>query len=61
MPLTWDEVNDSLDPRTYTISNAVERLERLGRDPVSPVLEEKPDLGKILERLSVLLGDGREA
>jgi bifunctional non-homologous end joining protein LigD len=52
MPLVWDEVNDSLDPRDYTIRNAVERLERMGRDPVLPALDEKPDLGAILQRLS---------
>src|SRR5262249_55575709 len=33
MPLTWDEVDGSLDPRNYTIKNAVERMESLGRDP----------------------------
>ncbi|MBA3343399.1 MAG: DNA ligase D [Gemmatimonadaceae bacterium] len=54
MPLTWDEVNDSLDPRAYTIRSAIERLEGLGRDPVLPVLEQKPNLGQVLERLSIL-------
>jgi bifunctional non-homologous end joining protein LigD len=52
MPLVWDEVNADLDPRTYTIRNAVERLEKLGRDPVLPALDEKPDLGAILGKLS---------
>jgi bifunctional non-homologous end joining protein LigD len=55
MPLTWDEVDDSLDPRNYTIRNALERMEKLGRDPVLPVLDEKPDLGGILQRLSKLV------
>jgi bifunctional non-homologous end joining protein LigD len=55
MPLVWDEVDDSLDPRDYTIRNAVERLERMGRDPVLPALDEKPDLGAILQRLSARL------
>src|SRR6187401_2989065 len=27
MPLTWDEVDDSLDPKNYTIRNALERME----------------------------------
>ena len=31
MPLMWDEVNDSLDQRNYTIGNAIERMERLIR------------------------------
>jgi bifunctional non-homologous end joining protein LigD len=44
MPLEWDEVNDSLDPRAFTIKTAIERMEKLGADPVVAVLEEKPDL-----------------
>jgi bifunctional non-homologous end joining protein LigD len=51
MPLTWDEVNDSLDPRAFTIRTAVERMERLGTDPVVAVLEEKPDLLSAIENL----------
>ncbi len=51
MPLMWDEVNDSLDQRNHTIRNAIERMERLGADSVSPVLEAKPDLAGVLERL----------
>ena len=30
MPLVWDEVDQSLDPRKFTIKTAVERMERLG-------------------------------
>ncbi|MDB4916860.1 MAG: ligase [Gemmatimonadetes bacterium] len=52
MPLVWDEVNSDLDPRNYTIRNAIERMERLGADPVLPVLEEKPDLVAVLGKLS---------
>ena len=52
MPLVWDEVNESLDPRNFTIRNAVERMERLGLDPVQPVLETKPDLSGVLEQLA---------
>ena len=55
MPLVWDEVNDTLDPRNYTIRNAIERMERLGTDPNVPVLVEKPDLASIIERLSTIL------
>jgi bifunctional non-homologous end joining protein LigD len=51
MPLTWDEVDDGLDPRAFTIRTALERMERLTSDPVRPVLEAKPDLGRVLERL----------
>jgi len=56
MPLTWDEVNDMLDPRAFTIKTAVERMENLGRDPVLEVLDQKPDLGAILEKLAGLHG-----
>jgi len=52
MPLTWDEVDDALDPRAFTIKTAIARMDRLGADPVVGVLEEKPDLAAVLERLS---------
>ena len=60
MPLLWDEVNDTLDPRAFTMRNAVERMERLRTDPVLLVLEQKPDLGKVLKRLAAQLGAGNE-
>jgi bifunctional non-homologous end joining protein LigD len=56
MPLVWDEVNDSLDPRTFTIMNAVERMDRLDGDPVRQVLESKPDLADVLDQLATLMG-----
>lgn len=52
MPLEWHEVNESLDPQDYTIKNAIERMEKLGSDPMHGVLEEVPDLGKVLQRLA---------
>ena len=55
MPLLWDEVNDSLDPTAFTIKTAVECMERLGADPVLAVLDDKPDLHGVLERLATLL------
>jgi DNA primase len=58
MPLGWDEVVDGLNPKDYTIRNALERMERLGADPVAPVLTEAPDLGAVLGRLAALLTDG---
>ena len=57
MPLVWDEVNADLDPRNYTIRNALERMEALGEDPVLPVLTEKPNLGKSLGRLAQLMSE----
>src|SRR4051812_48515010 len=55
MPLVWDEVDSTLDPRNFTIANAIQRLEQLGADPVAPVLETKPDLAIILERLAQVM------
>ena len=55
MPLVWDEVNGDLDPRAFTIRTALERMEQLGRDPVVQVLEDKPDLGIVLEKLAMAL------
>ena len=55
MPLLWEEVQEGLDPRAFTIRTALDRMARLGADPVAPVLEEKPDLGEALERLAALM------
>jgi len=55
LPLLWDEVNDTLDPKAFTIKNAPERMERLGNDPVLPVLEMKPDLADVLDQLATVL------
>jgi bifunctional non-homologous end joining protein LigD len=52
MPLEWKEVNNKLDPTKFTIRTAIERMQRLGHDPVAPVLTEVPDLGEALEKLS---------
>ncbi|HJP86568.1 MAG TPA: DNA ligase D [Gemmatimonadaceae bacterium] len=54
MPLVWDEVNSSLDPKNYTIKNAIDRLEKMGTDPVRAVVDEKPNLARILEKLAEL-------
>jgi len=55
MPLTWDEVNSTLDPRAFTIRTALERMDAKGADPMLPVLGESPDLAKVLERLAALM------
>ena len=43
-PLRWSEVNRRLDPRHFTIRNVPSRMERLGKDPLRPVLSTRPDL-----------------
>ena len=55
MPLRWEEVNSDLDPRAFTITTAVARMEQLGADPVAQVFSDKPDLGAVLERLAAAL------
>jgi bifunctional non-homologous end joining protein LigD len=57
MPLTWDEVDQSLDPRAFTIKTAVDRMERLGHDPVLQVLDDKPDLAGVLEKLGATIAE----
>src|ERR1700694_1401166 len=49
MPLRWEDVNASLDPREYTIKTAIERMERLGADPVAQVIDDIPDLPGVLK------------
>jgi bifunctional non-homologous end joining protein LigD len=61
MPLVWDEVNSSLDPKSFTIRTALERMERLGDDPVLPVLVEKPDLAQVLEDLGTVWASGQKS
>jgi bifunctional non-homologous end joining protein LigD len=57
MPIEWDEVNGKLHNSNFTITNALKRMKKLGDDPVLAVLETKPDLVHVLERLNVRLGE----
>ena len=52
MPLLWSEVKSGLTNARFTIRNAVARLEKLGTDPLRPVIDLAPDLGAALERLA---------
>jgi bifunctional non-homologous end joining protein LigD len=54
MPLEWHEVVPGLQSSQFTIKNALDRMEKLGYDPVRPVLEVKPDLVAALEKLQAL-------
>mgnify|MGYP001577900166 CR=1 FL=1 len=53
-PLRWDEVGPSLDPDAFTIQTVIERLEVHG-DPMAGLIDEVPDLGAVVERLSECL------
>lgn len=52
MPLRWSEVNARLDPRRFTLRNAVARMRRLGDDPLRQVLGPAPEFSAALGRLS---------
>jgi bifunctional non-homologous end joining protein LigD len=56
MPLEWDEVTSDLGPRDFTLLEAPGRMERMGADPLRPVLELKPDLLGALARLLERVG-----
>ena len=57
MPIEWDEVNAKLRNSNFTIANARKRMEKLGHDPVIKVLELKPKLMGVLERVNQLIGE----
>src|SRR6059036_1780919 len=57
LPIDWDEVNAKLRNSNFTIGNARKRMEKLGHDPVVKVLESKPKLMGVLERLNKLIGE----
>jgi bifunctional non-homologous end joining protein LigD len=50
-PLLWREVGARLDPARFTIRTVPRRLERLGGDPLRPLLDDRPDLLAALGRL----------
>ncbi len=54
MPIAWSQVSKRLDPRRYTIKNALPFLKKR-RDEMRPLLDERPDVLAALERLHALL------
>ena len=50
-PLRWNEVNQELDIRRFTISNLSARMRKMKRDPLREVLDLQPDISAALERL----------
>ncbi len=55
-PLDWKEVNSKLDIHKFTIRTVPARMKRLGRDPLLPILDKKPDLLRALTRLHKRVG-----
>ncbi|HEY8165364.1 MAG TPA: DNA ligase D [Gemmatimonadaceae bacterium] len=55
MPLNWHDVDESLDPRAFTIRTSIDRMHALDTDPVVAVIEAKPNLTSVLELLTLAL------
>jgi bifunctional non-homologous end joining protein LigD len=51
-PLAWKEVKEDLVVEDLNLKTLPERLERLRKDPLRPVLSEKPDLAAALAKLA---------
>jgi bifunctional non-homologous end joining protein LigD len=49
-------VDETLDIRAFTIKTLPGRMSVFGRDPLAPVLTQKPDLVTALARLAARLG-----
>lgn len=50
MPLEWSELQPGLTARTFTLKNAIERLQKMG-DVMAPVLTTRVDLAAVLPKL----------
>jgi bifunctional non-homologous end joining protein LigD len=57
MPIEWREITAKLHNSNFTIAHALKRMQKLDKDPVASVLEMKPDLVHVLERLNERLGE----
>ncbi len=53
-PLTWDELNDALDPSRFTMKTVPERLSKVG-DLARGVLEDAPDVGGAVAALEAIV------
>jgi bifunctional non-homologous end joining protein LigD len=51
-PLEWHEVDEGLDVQAFNLRTLPERLAKLGRDPLLPILDEPLDLERSLHLLS---------
>jgi bifunctional non-homologous end joining protein LigD len=49
--LDWSEVGPKLDPSRFTLTTLPRRMEKLGTDPMAPILATVPDLPEVLQNL----------
>jgi bifunctional non-homologous end joining protein LigD len=49
-PIRWDEVNEKLDPRDFTMEVVLGRIQRDG-DLFAPVLNGRQSIGEALKRI----------
>ena len=53
-PLAWEELHSALDPRRFDIVSVPQRVAERG-DPMSGLLDERPDMGGLLARIEGLV------
>ena len=56
-PSSSPGTNRCMAVNQITIKTAIDRMERLGGDPVVQVLDDKPDLAAVLERLAAMMAE----
>ncbi len=54
-PLTWDEVNDALDPSELNLRTLPDRIAKLGVDLARGVLEDTPDVPRAVQALASIV------
>ncbi len=53
-PISWDEVDRSLDPRAFTMKTVPKRVAKVG-DPMAELLKARPDVARAVAKLGDLV------
>jgi bifunctional non-homologous end joining protein LigD len=53
-PITWDEMNDALDPSQFTMKTVPDRITQVG-DLARGVLEDRPDIAAAIGALEAIV------